>query len=127
MADSERPLTICTYCRLPGHDLANCHVLPGLPVMNRVPVTHPIEKKKARRGSRGGRAKRAKKAKEAKKAKGGMSCHLVEQNHIHPNLETAPGTSASGTGPDFTFIGEVITEEEAAFLALCLRQFRAPQ
>ncbi|KAJ5694561.1 hypothetical protein N7536_004973 [Penicillium majusculum] len=121
MADSEHPPTICTYCHLPGHNLANCHVLAGLAVMNRISVTRTIEKKTARRRSRGGKAKRANKAKEAKEAKEGKEVSRGTQS----DLDTAHGTSASDTGPRLTFIGEVLTEREAEFLMLCLLQFRA--
>ncbi|CAI7633673.1 unnamed protein product [Penicillium viridicatum] len=100
--------------------------------MNRLSVTHP---RKAHRGSRG-RGGKAKKAKQAKKAKESMeSMESMESTEskvskevsrgTQSDLDTAPGTSASGTAPRLTFIGEVITEEEAAFLTLCLQQFRA--
>ncbi|OQD67046.1 hypothetical protein PENPOL_c004G03718 [Penicillium polonicum] len=117
MADSERRPTICTYCHLPGHDLANCRVLARLAAVNRMSVTHPIKKRRAHSGSRGGKAKKAKESKEPKEVSRGTQL----------DLDTAPGTSASGAAPRLTFIGEVLTGEEAAFLSLCLRQFRAPR
>ncbi|KAJ5406465.1 Glycoside hydrolase family 47 [Penicillium sp. CMV-2018d] len=93
--------------------------------MNRLSVTHPIKKKKAHRGSRG-RGGKAKKAKQAKKAKELMESKKSKEvsRGTQSDLDTAPGTSASGTAPRLTFIGEVLTEEEAAFLTLCLQQFR---
>ncbi|KAJ5954800.1 hypothetical protein N7501_009079 [Penicillium viridicatum] len=123
MADFERPPNICTYCHLPGHNLANCQVQAGLAVMNSMSVTHPIRKGKARRGSRG-RGGKAKKAKQTKKAKESNKSKEVSRG-TQSDLDTAPGTSASGTASRLTFIGEVLTGEEAAFLSLCLRQFRA--
>ncbi|KAF4768052.1 hypothetical protein HAV15_002172 [Penicillium sp. str.  len=105
MADSEHPPTICTYCHLPGHNLANCHVLAGLAVMNRISVTRTIEKKTARRRSRGGKAKRANKAKEAKETKEGKEVSRGTQS----DLDTAHGTSASDTGPRLTFIVQSVS------------------
>ncbi|KAJ9492592.1 hypothetical protein VN97_g654 [Penicillium thymicola] len=98
--------------------MADCHARVRFAAMNRVSVTNPIKKRKARRrGCRGGKAKKAQKAKEAKEVSRGTQS----------DLDTAPGTSASGTAPSLTFIGEVLTQEEAEFLAFCLRQFRAPR
>ena len=43
--------------------------------------------------------------------------------HWRPaRLDTTPGTSTSGHPLALAFIGELLTEEEAAFQALCLRQ-----
>ncbi|KOS38855.1 hypothetical protein ACN38_g10333 [Penicillium nordicum] len=86
MTDSEPP-TICTYCYIPGHNMADCHARARFAATKRVSVTNPIKKRKNnRRGRRGGKAKKAQKAKEAREAKEAkkvMSCRLVAQNHIH--------------------------------------------
>ncbi|KGO71941.1 hypothetical protein PITC_026610 [Penicillium italicum] len=71
-------------------------------------TTHPIRKRKSHRGTRGGK-------KKMKKASTGAQS----------DLEATPDTSASGpAAPPLTFLGEAITEEETAFLAVFLRQFR---
>ncbi|KAJ5944402.1 hypothetical protein N7516_004570 [Penicillium verrucosum] len=104
--------------------MADCHVRARFAATKRVSVTNPIKKRKNnRRGRRGGKAKKAQKAKEGREAKEAKKVSRGTQS----DLDTASGTSASGTAPSLTFIGEVLTQEEAEFLDFCLRQFRAPR